>query len=81
MAKKQQQDQQQEQEDLQQQLPVEEKAPELKLLVKKNYPSVMHNDCVIKLRAGQKINDGYLRFMLQKHGIEFVANLSECDFD
>jgi len=83
MAKKQQDLQQEQQESQAQQAPEVDNTPELPLknYVKKNYRSVMYNDCVIRLKAGQELNDPFLFETLKAQGIEFVNNLADCEFD
>ncbi len=83
MAKKQQEQQQEQQEQQVQQAPEVLQKPELPLknYVKRNYRSIMHNDCVIRLKAGQELNDPFLFETLKAQGIEFANNLADCEFD
>lgn len=83
MAKKQQDQQQQ---DPQNQSDQENKLiskPDLpvKNYVKRAYKSVMYNDCVIRLRAGQELDDPFLFNTLKDQGIEFVNDLKDCVFE
>lgn len=83
MAKKQQDQQQQDPQNQSEQgkeLVTEPVLP-VKNYVKRAYKSVMYNDCVIRLRAGQELDDPFLFNTLKDQGIEFVHDLKDCVFE